>query len=226
MGGKMNTKFKLIIFDCDGTLVDSLDGIVRSAQLAMNDMGYKRILAHSDVAQVVGLSLIQAFEQILPEADPEEVERGVALYKAHYKHLADGGELTTPLYPGVRETLLQLQEAGFVLAIATGKSLQGLQRNLRDLDIGHFFTCLRTADHAPSKPHPDMLLQVLAQTGFPPQEALMVGDTNFDLDMGRAARVKTCAVTFGCHSKEQLAMSQPDYWLAKMNDLPHLLGLE
>jgi phosphoglycolate phosphatase len=221
----MKTKFKLIIFDCDGTLVDSLDGIVRSAQLALSEMGYKRILAHSEVAQVVGLSLAQAFQQILPDAGSGEVEQGVALYKAHYKRLADGGELTTPIYPGVRETLGQLQNAGFILAVATGKSLKGLQRNLQELDLNSFFSCLRTADHAPSKPNPQMLLQVLEETGFAPEEALMIGDTDFDMNMGRAARIKTCAVTFGCHSREQLALSQPDYWLDDMADLPALIGL-
>ncbi|MBF0380731.1 MAG: HAD-IA family hydrolase [Magnetococcales bacterium] len=221
----MKSQFKLIIFDCDGTLVDSLDGIVTSAQLALDDMGYNRTLAHSEVAQVVGLSLLQAFQKILPNASPSEVERGVALYKTHYKRLADGGEFTSPLYPGVIDTLKQLHSSGLVLAIATGKSLKGLQRNLNELKFGEFFSCLKTADHAPSKPNPEMLLQILNETGFFPHDALMVGDTDFDINMGRAAGMKTCAVTFGCHGKEQLALSRPDYWLDNMADLPGLIGL-
>jgi phosphoglycolate phosphatase len=222
----MTTEFKLIIFDCDGTLVDSLDGIVRSAQLALDELGYKRTLAHNEVAQVVGLSLYQAFEQILPNAEPAEVERGVELYKSPYKELADGGAFTTTLYPGVIETLLQLQSAGLIMAVATGKSLKGLQRNLEELDFGEYFVCLKTADHAPSKPNPEMLLQVLAETGFAAHEALMIGDTDFDMNMGRAAKIKTCAVTFGCHSRERLAVCQPDYWLERMADLPGLLGIK
>ncbi|MBF0359052.1 MAG: HAD-IA family hydrolase [Magnetococcales bacterium] len=222
----MTTEFKLIIFDCDGTLVDSLDGIVRSAQLAIDGLGYKRTLANSEVAQVVGLSLYQAFEQILPDAGPDEIERGVGLYKSHYKELADGGAFTTTLYPGVREALLKLQSVGMIMAVATGKSLRGLQRNLEELDFGEFFVCLKTADHAPSKPNPEMLLQVLAETGFEAHEALMVGDTDFDINMGRAAKIKTCAVTFGCHSRERLAICQPDYWLDSMSDLPVLLGIK
>jgi phosphoglycolate phosphatase len=221
----MKTNFKLIIFDCDGTLVDSLDGIVTSAQLALDEMGYNRTLAHSEVAQVVGLSLYQAFEKIIPGAASSQIERGVALYKTHYKRLADGGELTTPLYPGVIETLRQLHSAGLVLAIATGKSLKGLERNLNELKFGEYFSCLKTADHAPSKPNPEMLLQILNETGFSPHDALMIGDTDFDMNMGRAAGIKTCAVTFGCHAKEQLAICNPDFWLDKMADLPGLIGL-
>lgn len=220
----MNTDFKLIIFDCDGTLVDSLDGIARSAQLALDAMGYERILAHSEVAQVVGLSLAQAFEKILPDAGRDEITRGVTLYKEHYKHLADSGQLSTPLYPGVRETLQTLKNSGYTLAVATGKSLRGLQRNLDELDIGAFFSCLRTSDHAPSKPNPEMLYQVLTATGFAPEKALIIGDTDYDMNMGRAAGVKTCAVTFGCHSREQLALCQPDYWLDNMSDLPQLIN--
>ncbi|MBF0455815.1 MAG: HAD-IA family hydrolase [Magnetococcales bacterium] len=222
----MKSNFKLIVFDCDGTLVDSLDGIVRSAQLALAEMGHEQILRPSDVAEVVGLSLVQAFEILLPGATSRENTEAVALYRKHYKHLADAGQLSTPLYPGVRETLQRLQAAGLVMAVATGKSLKGLERNLQELDLGAYFSCLRTADHAPSKPNPEMLFQVLAETGFTPQEALMVGDTEFDLNMGRGAGVKTCAVTFGCHSRQRLALCQPDFWLDRMSDLPLQLGLK
>jgi phosphoglycolate phosphatase len=217
--------YDLVIFDCDGTLVDSLDGIVRSANLAMVELGLADGLARERIAAVVGLSLPEAMRVLLPEASPEDHDRAVAWYKSHYKRLADAGELTTPLFPGVRSTLERLRDHGISMAVATGKSLRGLERTLQEQNLTGFFEVLMTSDHAPSKPHPAMIEQILAATRGTPARTLMVGDTEFDLEMGHHAGVGTAAVTFGCHDRERLALAHPDHWLERFVDLLPVVGI-
>ncbi|MBF0263192.1 MAG: HAD-IA family hydrolase [Magnetococcales bacterium] len=221
----MSLRYDLVIFDCDGTLVDSLDGIVRSANLALAEAGGGPHLSMASIAAVVGLSLHEAMGVLMPEASEACRDQAVAAYKSHYQRLADGGELTTPLFPGVRATLDQLRRHGVTLAVATGKSLRGLERTLREQRLEGIFAVLMTADQAPSKPHPSMIEQILAATGHAPERCLMVGDTVYDLDMGRNAGVRTAAVTFGCHGREELAGSRPDHWLERMPDLLPVVGV-
>lgn len=216
--------FELVIFDCDGTLVDSLDGIARSANQSLEELGMAAHFTHNQIAQVVGLSLDEAMEVLLPDTSLEFRDRAVLGYKSHYKRMADAGELTAPLFPGVKETLIGLQNAGVVMAVATGKSLPGLKRTLEEHDLACFFQALMTADQAPSKPHPAMIENILHSVGFSASSALMVGDTLYDLEMGRNAGVKIAAVTYGCHTREQLARLQPDYWLENLMDLLVLVG--
>ncbi|MEO5355531.1 MAG: HAD-IA family hydrolase, partial [Magnetococcus sp. XQGC-1] len=139
---------------------------------------------------------------------------------------ADAGELVTPLFPGVRTVLETLHNANVEMAIATGKSMRGLQRTLREHNLNTFFHSLQTADVARSKPDPEMIENILRETGSNPKETLMVGDTTFDIEMGHQAGVITCAVTYGCHSRERLAQARPHHWLERMADLPALLGLK
>ncbi|MBF0272860.1 MAG: HAD-IA family hydrolase [Magnetococcales bacterium] len=221
----MSTRYDLVIFDCDGTLVDSLDGIVRSANLALVEVGMGEGLPRERIAQVVGLSLHEAMSVLLPEQDAALHERAVTAYKRHYQRLADGGELTTPLFPGARATLESLREHGVTLAVATGKSLRGLERTLREQRLQGLFEVLMTSDHAPSKPHPSMIEQILAATGAVANRSLMVGDTVFDLEMGRNARVRTAAVTFGCHDRRTLAEASPDHWVERLPELLPIVGI-
>ncbi|MEO5332171.1 MAG: HAD-IA family hydrolase [Magnetococcus sp. YQC-5] len=217
--------FSLVIFDCDGTLVDSLDGIARSANQALSELGYQKTFTHAQIAQVVGLSLDEAMLVLLPEATPEFRREAIRGYKSHYQRMADQGELTAPLFPGARETLTALHRGGVTLAVATGKSLKGLQRTLQEHDLSHLFSVLMTADQAPSKPHPAMVENILDAVGLPARHCLMVGDTLYDLEMGRHAGVKTAAVTYGCHSREQLAGGGPDYWLESLTDVLPVVGI-
>ncbi|MBF0625626.1 MAG: HAD-IA family hydrolase [Magnetococcales bacterium] len=218
--------FDLVIFDCDGTLVDSLAGIAAAARLALADCGLDAQVDTAAVAGVVGLNLDQAMASLLPDHDPNLHARVVDRYRHHYQRLADARELDNPLFPGVRGVLNGLQAAGMTLAVATGKSRRGLERTLNDHNLHGFFQALKTADQAPSKPHPAMVLEILAETGHPPARALMVGDTDFDILMGRNAGVTTCAVTYGCHARERLAAARPDHWIDHMAELPGVLGLE
>lgn len=221
----MSPKFPLVIFDCDGTLVDSLDGIARSANQALRELGMQQTFTHAQIAQVVGLSLDESMLVLLPEATPEFRAQAIKGYKSHYQRMADQGELTAPLFPGARETLTALHQGGVTLAVATGKSLKGLQRTLHEHDLAHFFSVLMTADQAPSKPHPAMVENILHAVGLPARNSLMVGDTLYDLEMGRHAGVKTAAVTYGCHSREQLAIGVPDYWLDSLTEVLPVVGL-
>ncbi|MBF8272035.1 MAG: HAD-superfamily hydrolase, subfamily IA, variant 3 [Magnetococcales bacterium] len=217
--------YDLIIFDCDGTLMDSLDGIWRGVNLAMSAQGLDQQFSPAEVAGIVGLSLETAFAQLLPKAGEKTWQALTQAYKEQFRKLANEGMVEPPLYPGVRATLQRLHAAGLVLAVATGRSMAGLERSLQAHHLGHFFTFHQTADTAPSKPHPAMVTRILADSGLTAARAMMVGDTDFDMRMGRHAGVTTCAVTFGCHDRERLAKANPDFWLDHMGDLPDLLKL-
>ncbi|MEO5376352.1 MAG: HAD-IA family hydrolase [Magnetococcus sp. DMHC-6] len=222
----MNQPVELIIFDCDGTLVDSLAGIAQSARLALEEMGISRHINNDEVASVVGLSLEEALAQLLPGQTRGTILKVADRYRFHYKRLADSGQMTAPMFPGVKETLEKLKNSGILLGVATGKSLKGLLRCLNEHDLTPYFAAMATADDAPSKPHPGMIEIILSETGIQPDRTLMVGDTDFDIQMGQQAGVQTCAVTYGCHSRERLAESVPDFWLDQMDHLPAQLGIE
>ncbi|MBF0146340.1 MAG: HAD-IA family hydrolase [Magnetococcales bacterium] len=219
-------RFDLVIFDCDGTLMDSLETIWRGVNLAMETQGLERRFDAKEVATIVGLSLERAFAQLLPESSPEVWHALTRSYKEQIRRLIQQGLPESPLFPGVRATLTRLHAAGIVLAVATGKSMAGLQRSLKAHDLDRFFTFFQTADTAPSKPHPAMVTQILADSGLSASRTVMVGDTDFDMLMGQKAGVATCAVTFGCHSRERLAITNPDFWLDHMERLPVILGVE
>ena len=221
----MVLNYALVIFDCDGTLVDSLAGIARSANLALIEAGFTDGISQHAVAEVVGLSLERSIATWIPEAEIEVQQQVVSAYKRHYRALANAGELVNPLFPGVREVLKILKRAEVTMAVATGKSMEGLQRTLRDHELGEFFQSLQTADLARSKPDPEMIERILAETFIDPAQTLMVGDTTFDIEMGHRAGVATCAVTYGCHDRDRLAQAQPNHWLEQMVDLLPLVGV-
>jgi phosphoglycolate phosphatase len=215
---------RLLIFDCDGTLVDSRAGIVRVLRMALADLGLDDSGCDAALAEVIGLSLPQAAAALLPDQSHDMQTRLVDAYRHHYKLCADAGELRDALFPGTRELLVELHAAGHILAIATGKSMRGLQRTLEDHDLGGLFQSLSTADTFPSKPNPAMVEAILDQHNLPPEDAMMIGDTTYDIEMGHYAGVWTCAVTFGCHTRAQLATARPHYWINTMDELRTLLA--
>lgn len=219
-------EIRLVVFDCDGTLVDSLAGIARVMNMALSQVGLAENLSLSCIGGVVGLSMAEAMAALFPAAPAALRGQAIAVYKEHYKRLADGGELISPLFPGVRQTLDRLRAHGLQLAMATGKSMRGVERTIAEHQLAGYFRFLKSADCAPSKPDPAMVRQIVQESGFAPRAILMVGDTDFDMIMGRQAGVVTCAVTYGCHPRARLAAAQPDYWLDGMGDLPGLLGLK
>ena len=201
----MNDRHELIIFDWDGTLMDSVAKIVRcfSAALADTDMTDP---GEEAIRHIIGLGLDEAMTALLPQIDAPKRAQVVERYREHFVHLDQTG---MELFPGVREGLEALAKQGYLLAVATGKARRGLDRVLRDSGTAHFFCATRCADEAFYKPHPKMLEDILEQTGLDARRSLMVGDTSYDMQMARHAGMAGLAVTYGVHGRELLAEQAP-----------------
>lgn len=201
----MRHKYDLIVFDWDGTLMNSAAKIVRCFEAAINEVGvpYPDPMA---IRHIIGLGLPEAIQALLPESDAATRERVIARYREHFLHL---DRTDTELFPGVIEGLEWLSARGYQLGIATGKARRGLDRALAQTRIAHLFSATRCADEAFSKPHPRMLEDVLEETGISRNKALMVGDTIYDLLMARNARVDAAGVTYGVHARDNLLDCAP-----------------
>lgn len=201
---------KLVVFDCDGTLVDSQHMIVTAMEEAFGGFGLPPP-QRQQILSVVGLSLSEAVSRLRPAAPPSEVIGLADAYKSAFQHLRRSGAHQEPLYPGVRETLDALrQRPDVLLGIATGKSRRGLAAVLeREGLAGHFVT-LQTADTHPSKPHPAMLQTAMAEAGAEAHRTLMIGDTTYDIAMARQAGVRSIGVAWGYHSVEDLEAAGAD----------------
>ncbi|MDM7458017.1 MAG: HAD-IA family hydrolase [Paracoccus sp. (in: a-proteobacteria)] len=193
---------RLVIFDVDGTLVDSQHHITHAmaAGFAAADLPPP---SREDVLGIVGLSLPVAVSQLLPLADLTTQGRVVDGYRAAY--LQARTQKAAPLYPGARDCLDRLAARDdLLLAVATGKSRRGLDAVIAAHGLDGLFISLQTADAHPSKPHPSMVHQALAEAGAPPERTVMIGDTSFDIDMARAAGVTGFGVAWGYHRREAL----------------------
>lgn len=197
---------RLVVFDVDGTLVDSQAHIIGAMALAYASAGLP-MPPREAILNIVGLSLPQAFARLMPGADVAQIELLVEGYKASFGNLRAGD--TSPLYPGAREALDGLRAQGDVLlGVATGKSRRGLNHLLAAHALqGHFVTT-QVADDHPSKPHPSMLQACLAATGT--GGGVMIGDTSYDIEMGRAAGFRTVAVAWGYHRVPELERAGAD----------------
>jgi len=201
----MQRRFDLIVFDWDGTLMDSVAKIVNCFRAALADVGLAEI-PDPAIRHIIGLGLNEAVETLLPDTDAPTRARVVERYREHFIHL---DPTYMPLFPGVVDGLQQLAAAGFRLAVATGKARRGLKRVLDQSTIAHLFCATRCADEALSKPHPRMLHDILAATGVSTERALMVGDTTYDLLMARAAGMPSLAVSYGVHPRAHLLEHGP-----------------
>jgi phosphoglycolate phosphatase len=191
---------RLVIFDVDGTLIDSQLFILGAMRRAFAQAG-RPAPSDAQTLAIVGLSLPLAVARLAPGLSGAEAEALADLYKAHFIALRaeTGGEAAAPLYPGARAALERLSGRGLALAVATGKARRGLDHALDGHGLRGFFAASQTADDAPSKPHPAMLLNLLRETGVAAAEAVMVGDTTFDVEMAAAAGVRSVAVSWGYH---------------------------
>lgn len=205
----MPKQFDLLIFDWDGTLMDSAAVIVDSIQRACEDIGHA---VPSDRASrlIIGLGLIQALQALLPDLPADDYPRLVERYRHHYL----GRDDDIPLFDGVAQGIPALKASGFQLAVATGKSKLGLERALTSSGLGEWFAATRCADQTHSKPHPAMVLELIEELGADPARTLVIGDTSHDLLMASNAGVASLGVTYGAHEPDDLHPHAP---MALMN---------
>lgn len=194
---------KLAVFDCDGTLVDGQASICEAMESAF---AAARLPAppRNDIRRIVGLSLPQALRHLAPDASDDQSAIAVEAYKDAFRNSRMEGRLQEPLYDGIAALLDQLKSAGWALAVATGKSDRGLFSCLATHGLGDHFISLQTADRHPSKPHPAMLEAALADAGALAENAVMIGDTTFDMEMAGTANVRAIGVDWGYHTPQEL----------------------
>lgn len=194
---------RLVVFDCDGTLVDGQAAICQTMEAAFASTG---LVApeRKMVRRMVGLSLPYALRELAPDASDEQRHAVVEAYKTGFRDLRLSGALREPLYDGIAGLIDELSGEGWQLAVATGKSDRGLHACLDTHGIRHRFVSLQTADRHPSKPHPAMLEAALFEAAVQPGDAVMIGDTSFDMEMAVAAGVRAIGVAWGYHEAHEL----------------------
>lgn len=208
----------LFIFDWDGTLCDSTGKIVRCMQLAARKVGL-RDLQDFEVLNIIGLGLPEAVSSLFPDSTPEAQR---ALSRAYSECFIADDQCPMSFFHGVEETLHHLRDEGYCLTIATGKSRRGLVRILEDLGMQNFFHGSRCADETRSKPDPAMLHELLTEFRCPASEAVMVGDTEYDMEMARRANMPRVAVSYGAHAIERLRPYEPVLCLDHFPDIKTL----
>lgn len=213
---------KLVVFDVDGTLVDSQDHIVAAMASAFAAVG-RPLPARDVVLSIVGLSLGEAIARLLPDGAASERDAATQSYKTAFGQLRAGR--LSPLYPGAAEALAALAARDDVrLGIATGKSRRGLAHILEAHGLSGCFATCQVADDHPSKPHPSMLLAALAETGVQARDAVMLGDTTYDIEMAQAAGMPAIGVSWGYHRPEALRDAGAGRVLEAFGDLDAALA--
>ncbi len=195
----------LVIFDWDGTIIDSAAKIVASMQQAASACSVP-VLADADIRNIIGLGLPEALLELYPQQSLEIRQR---LQKAYAEAFVERDCIPCEFFDGVEDVLDTLTAAGHTIAVATGKSRQGLNRVLQRLQWQNRFHATKCADETASKPHPLMLQQLLNELGFAASDSLMVGDTEYDLAMANNAGIPCVAVSYGAHAVERLQKHKP-----------------
>ncbi|SMF69496.1 HAD-IA family hydrolase [Allosphingosinicella indica] len=194
---------RLALFDCDGTLVDSQANICLAMEVCFDAAGLPAP-SRERTRSVVGLSLVEAMRVMLPDADGGTHVKIAEGYKRAFHGLRGKGLVDEPLYEGIAELIDALDADGWLLGVATGKSDRGLDLCLGHHGLRHRFVTLQTADRHPSKPHPSMIEQAMADAGAAPETTVMIGDTSYDMAMARAAGATAAGVAWGYHGADAL----------------------
>ncbi len=206
----------LFIFDWDGTLVDSKAMITSAMQLAAANMGWAP-LDDALIHNIIGLGLPEAILRLYPQVSDLDRARLRDFYAGNFVRLYE--EKSSDFFPVVPETLETLRNQGHLLAVATGKSRKGLDRILADLGMGTYFDATRCADETASKPHPLMLEQLLAHFDVEARDAVMIGDTEYDMEMARTISMPRIAVSYGAHHIDRLYPYKPELCLDQFDQL-------
>ena len=199
----MQQQIELVIFDWDGTLIDSQANIVQCLQWMIRDCDLPE-RNEDELSNIIGLGLYEALNTLFPESDPQDYPQMVDRYRYHFF----SSDPSVP-FPGAKEVLSHLSNNDYLLAVATGKGRRGLDKALDNTGFGQWFHATRCADETRSKPHPQMLEEILDELGIEPQRAVMIGDTEYDLQMAKNAGVHGIGVSYGVHDNERLQQCEP-----------------
>ncbi|HUQ76797.1 MAG TPA: HAD-IA family hydrolase [Burkholderiales bacterium] len=213
-------RYRLLVFDWDGTIIDSASSIAECIRLAAGDIGLE-VPTREQASHVIGLGLQDALRLAVPGLKAEQTSEFVARYRYHFLSREDSMDL----FGGMRE-LIEGMSQERTLSIATGKSRRGLDRALEATRLKPFFRASRCADETNPKPHPAMLREILKELEVPPEAALMIGDTSHDLQMARAAGVDAVAVTYGAHPESGLRACGPKGCVASVAQLREWLTVQ
>ena len=210
----------LIIFDWDGTLLDSAAKIIGCMQQAADDCALP-VLDDAAIKNIIGLGLPEAIHVLYPEVELIQRE---AVQAAYSRAFVNADHVPCEFFTGVEECLTVLQDGGHQIAVATGKSRKGLNRVLENLDWLGRFAATRCADETASKPHPRMLLELMSELKYPKEETWMVGDTEYDLAMASNAQVKSVGVSYGAHESDRLIKHKPQAIIDNILELPLIVS--
>jgi phosphoglycolate phosphatase len=212
--------YQLVIFDWDGTLLDSISSIVACTQATMEELGEGQV-EESVIRSAIGLGLRETVDRFAPCCSDELYGRIVQVYRRRWF----GTYIHQPrLFPGTREVLRELGDGDYLLAVATAKSRRGLNEDLAKTGLIETFQATRTVDEAHSKPHPQMILDILGELGVAASESLMVGDTTHDLQMAHSAGSAAAAVLTGSHDRAELSQASPLVYFDDLRELPAWLA--
>lgn len=200
----MNRQYDLIVFDWDGTLADSTSIIIHSIRTAAEEIGLA-VPEPRAASSIIGLGLREAIHRLFGALEPDLLNQLIARYAHHYH----AQENDIPLFEGAYEALTALAQKGYLLGVATGKGRNGLNRALEQSGLKPHIHATRCVDECHSKPHPQMLLELMDEFAVRPERTLMIGDTSFDLQMAQNANVASLGVTYGAHPLENLLPHSP-----------------
>jgi phosphoglycolate phosphatase len=212
--------YRLLVFDWDGTLADSEQRIVAAARSAIDALGLPA-RSHEQIRTMIGLALGEACQALFPGMSKSQEGRFIACYREYYLR---NTATPIPLFPGAKAALQGLAAQRYWLAVATGKGRRGLDRDMAIHGLEVLFDTTRSADEAPSKPHPQMLVDIMEELDVGIAETLMIGDTAYDLEMARNAGVACVAVASGVHDRERLLEFDPLALLESTAELPDWLA--
>lgn len=212
---------RLAIFDCDGTLVDGQAHVCQAMEIGFTKAGLPPPSRH-EILRGVGLSLPLAVRRLAPEGRPEQHALAVECYRASFRAMREAGQFSEPMFDGIAALLSGLHRAGWRLGVATGKSDRGLLHCLATHGLSDLFCTLQTADRHPSKPHPSMIEQAMAEALAQAEATVMIGDTTYDIEMARAAGVRALGVAWGYHEPGELLAAGAE---AVARDAAHLAEL-